>query len=41
MDVTEAEACPCGHPDDEHCNDCWRCPGDPHDDRCGWDEEPW
>lgn len=29
-------SCPCGQPDAAHCDQCWRCPGDPHDEACGW-----
>lgn len=33
----EDENCPaCGQPSDAHCDQCWRCPGTPHDEACGW-----
>jgi len=32
----EEPSCTCGQPDDQHCDNCWRCPGDSHDERCGW-----
>lgn len=29
-------SCRCGRPAVEHCQQCWRCPGTPHDEACGW-----
>jgi hypothetical protein len=29
-------SCPCGQPDAAHCDQCGRCPEDPHDEACGW-----
>lgn len=37
MDAASDGDCPmCGKPDGQHCDQCWRCPGDRHDDMCGW-----
>ena len=29
-------ACLCGWPDGVHCASCLACPGDSHDEMCGW-----
>ncbi len=28
--------CTCGAPDVAHCDGCLACPGDAHDEACGW-----
>lgn len=34
-DPAEAN-CTCGAPDVAHCDGCLACPGDAHDEACGW-----
>jgi hypothetical protein len=35
-DPDEASCTLCAAPDVEHCDGCLACPGDSHDEMCGW-----